>query len=227
MAKLEDIILRGVFGSRPSAGVAGRLYYATDYGIHYRDNGSSWDALLDITSLTADASPDGAADYVATYDASAGYLKKVLISNLPSSGGGGSSAAVGCRIKRASGDLSFDTTGAAIAFDAEDDDTDGFHDNSTNNTRMTVPTGAAGVYLIGAQAYSAQDYDLRARLNGSAYIGLVRTAGVSVVAPVLSTVYRLAEGDYIEIVGRGLGGSATIIYDAGVSPVAWMYRIGE
>jgi hypothetical protein len=44
---------------------------------------------LDIDSLTADASPDGAADYVATYDASAGTHKKVLLDNLP---GGGSVA---------------------------------------------------------------------------------------------------------------------------------------
>jgi hypothetical protein len=43
---------------------------------------------LDISGLTPDASPDGAADYVATYDASAGAHKKVLLNDLP--GGGGS-----------------------------------------------------------------------------------------------------------------------------------------
>lgn len=43
---------------------------------------------LDIDSLTADASPDGAADYVTTYDASAGAHKKVLLDNLPGGGGG-------------------------------------------------------------------------------------------------------------------------------------------
>jgi hypothetical protein len=44
--------------------------------------------LIDyFTGLTADASPDGAADYVITIDISAGLLKKVLINNLPSSGG--------------------------------------------------------------------------------------------------------------------------------------------
>lgn len=45
---------------------------------------------LDVNSLTADASPDAAADYVATWDASASTHKKVLLSNLP---GGGSSGA--------------------------------------------------------------------------------------------------------------------------------------
>jgi hypothetical protein len=42
----------------------------------------------DIDDFTADGTPDGAADYVLTYDASAGIHKKVLLNNLPSGGGG-------------------------------------------------------------------------------------------------------------------------------------------
>lgn len=37
---------------------------------------------IDINELTADAAPDFAADFVATYDASAGFEKKVLLQNL-------------------------------------------------------------------------------------------------------------------------------------------------
>lgn len=44
---------------------------------------------LAINGLTADASPDGAADYVLTYDASAATHKKVLLDDLPGGGGGG------------------------------------------------------------------------------------------------------------------------------------------
>jgi hypothetical protein len=44
----------------------------------------------DVNGLAADGSPDGAADYVMTYDASATGLKKVLLNNLP----GGSSLTV-------------------------------------------------------------------------------------------------------------------------------------
>lgn len=43
---------------------------------------------LDINELTANTVPDGATDYVVVYDASAGDHKKVLLNNLPSSGGG-------------------------------------------------------------------------------------------------------------------------------------------
>lgn len=45
---------------------------------------------LDVNSLTTDATPDGAADYVVTYDASASSHKKVLLNDLPGGGGGGS-----------------------------------------------------------------------------------------------------------------------------------------
>ena len=46
--------------------------------------------ILDINGLPADGAPDGAADYVATYDDSAGTNKKVLLDDLPGGGGGAS-----------------------------------------------------------------------------------------------------------------------------------------
>lgn len=45
-------------------------------------------ATIDINALTADGSPDGAADYLMTYDASAGTNKKVLINTIVGGGGG-------------------------------------------------------------------------------------------------------------------------------------------
>lgn len=60
-------------------------------GISLTDGGAGSTATLavDINSLSADASPDGAADYVMTRDATDGSLKKVLLDDLPSGGGGG------------------------------------------------------------------------------------------------------------------------------------------
>ena len=43
---------------------------------------------MDINGLITDTTPDGAADYVITYDASGGSHKKVLLNNLPGSVGG-------------------------------------------------------------------------------------------------------------------------------------------
>lgn len=98
MALFNTAILRDTYANRPTDNTAlteGRLFYATDRGIIYRDNGSSWDVYSsDISSLTADASPDGAADYVMTHDASAGYPKKVLLDDLPGGGGGGAASVI-------------------------------------------------------------------------------------------------------------------------------------
>lgn len=47
------------------------------------DLGANAQMKLDIPGLTADATPDSAADYVVEYDASATAHKKVLIANLP------------------------------------------------------------------------------------------------------------------------------------------------
>jgi hypothetical protein len=50
---------------------------------------SGYAAWGTINSLTTDSTPDGANDYVATYDASANLHKKVLINTLVTAGGGG------------------------------------------------------------------------------------------------------------------------------------------
>ena len=40
-----------------------------------------------------------------------------------------------------------------LTFSGEQFDTNGFHDNSTNNSRITIPTGKSGKYLFTAQTY--------------------------------------------------------------------------
>ena len=37
-----------------------------------------------------------------------------------------------------------------VAFTTEEFDTNGFHDNSTNNSRLTIPAGYAGKYIVAA-----------------------------------------------------------------------------
>lgn len=57
-------------------------------GVSIAKSDSNFTFSADINSLTADATPDGANDYVMTYDASAATNKKVLLNNLPGGGGG-------------------------------------------------------------------------------------------------------------------------------------------
>lgn len=53
MTKLSEVILYDVIGSRPAAGTAGRLFYATDTQVLSRDNGSSWDNLTISSGVTS------------------------------------------------------------------------------------------------------------------------------------------------------------------------------
>ncbi len=77
------------------------------------------DLKSDIPGLTADATPDSAADYVMTYDASASTHKKVLLSNLPAGSvvGGSNSTytgAAGSEPAGIAGDLYFPNNGFAV-----------------------------------------------------------------------------------------------------------------
>jgi len=57
---------------------------------------------------------------------------------------------VGASAYRAASQTISNATETALTFDNENYDTNAFHDNVTNNTRMTVPSGKAGKYLITA-----------------------------------------------------------------------------
>jgi hypothetical protein len=46
LTTLAQVIQRGVFASLPAAGSPGRLYFASDTGNIYRDNGTTWDETL-------------------------------------------------------------------------------------------------------------------------------------------------------------------------------------
>lgn len=94
------------------------------------------------------------------------------------------------------------TDGNAMAFQVEAFDTDGFHDNVTNNSRITIPT--SGKYLVGASVLnptSNSSTRLQIKLNGSTFIGgtgFVGNNGISPTASV-STLYDFTAGDYVEI----------------------------
>lgn len=56
MPNLSTVNGKGLLSARNAAGNTGRSYYATDTGLFYRDNGSSWDTLYPgvTTRKTAD-----------------------------------------------------------------------------------------------------------------------------------------------------------------------------
>ena len=99
-------------------------------------------------------------------------------------------------------------TYTALAFNAADEwDTDSFHSTSTNNTRITVPSGLGGKYhIIGSATFAAGADSTRlmqVRLNGATVIGFLQaTNGVPAGAfgGSVPIMYALSAGDYVELV---------------------------
>jgi hypothetical protein len=98
-------------------------------------------------------------------------------------------------------------TAAAILFPTENFDTDGFHSTATNTSRITIPAGKAGKYLVNLFANTVSVNPsyiiLSLYLNGAQYTAsglregqVFRNDGqIPIVA---ETVVTLAAADYLE-----------------------------
>lgn len=94
----------------------------------------------------------------------------------------------------------------ALTFDQETIDTDGFHDNVTNNTRFTIPSGVSAVRFFAGVNFSGTtvggDYSIRVVKNGGSGVAAVdQTLQVT-----YGTIFNLASplilcspGDYFEL----------------------------
>jgi len=96
-------------------------------------------------------------------------------------------------------------TTTALTFNSEYFDTNGYHSTSTNTSRLTVPTGKAGYYLMTAQGSynlnASGQRDLIFYKNGSylRYANAVPGNSSVYLGNSMTVVYYLAEGDYIEL----------------------------
>lgn len=97
-------------------------------------------------------------------------------------------------------------TSTAVAFAAENFDTDAFHDNATNNSRLTIPTGKGGKYQINYNvnwdANATGSRQAIVYLNNTTVISLVETDNAGAgrgVGLSGSLIYSLAAADYIQV----------------------------
>lgn len=124
---------------------------------------------------------------------------------------------VGCRLYVAGNQNLTSGTNTAINMDNEDFDTDGFHDNATNNTRITIPTGKGGKYLFTAHGEienntSGTRYSIL-RKNGSTNVDVTTTPGGPGRANVVVTsICSAVAGDYFEFVIQQNSGSTLTNY---------------
>ncbi len=98
------------------------------------------------------------------------------------------------------------TTTTVLALDSEEYDTASMHDTVTNNSRVTVPTGMGGLYLVvGQTTWAANGVGLRRislRKNGSTGLGESDQAPSSATRQTthqVSVLKQLAAADYVEL----------------------------
>jgi hypothetical protein len=138
---------------------------------------------------------------------------------------------VGVKVFQSADQSLSNATFTAITFNSETFDTDGFHSTSVNTSRLTVPSGKAGYYLVTAQlAYNGNATGQRqAEVTVNAAGGFAKfiqlNAGSSYVPqPKGVTILNLAVGDYVELNGyQDSGGALTNYSGVGQTFLAMQY----
>lgn len=124
---------------------------------------------------------------------------------IPAWGAAPSPSFVGCSLTNSSANQSIaNSTWTAITFNSEFFDSDGFHDNSTNTARITIPSGKGGKYLITAALWFADNSSgfrmMQIYKNGSQYFLISNENGFSGDCGTnASLLINLVAGDYIEL----------------------------
>lgn len=140
---------------------------------------------------------------------------------------------VGARVRHNANQTIADITQTAVAFNTEVFDTGGFHDNTTNNGRLTVPS--AGYYLFGFSvtfAFHATGVRYaRFLYNGVTAIGVSAVNAVTVTNQQTSiqaaTLYHMAAGDYMTMdVYQSSGGNLSLIGNSNSTPIFWVNKVG-
>lgn len=126
---------------------------------------------------------------------------------------------VGCSLTKSAAQSIADNTNTLVSFDVEGIDTDGFHDNSTNNERITIPSGKSGKYLITAQliwANNATSYRQLFLFKNTTQVSLSFIASPA-NGPTLNIAYVVSAtaGDYFLLKAyQNTGGAVNVQSDA-------------
>jgi hypothetical protein len=174
------------------------------------------DAKGDLVAATA---PDtvsrlavGANDTVLTADSTTATGLKWAT---PASG----STFVGCAVYKVTTNQTLaNDVNVDITFNAEEYDTNGFHDNSTNNQRITIPSGKAGKYLLQTEvifpANTTGVRDVAFLKNGTTTLGSMLVIGVATYTNRVAHLFvgDFAVGDYITVnVNQSSGGNLDVL----------------
>jgi hypothetical protein len=174
---------------------------------------ASGDIIVGTGSSTFDNLPIGTTGQVLTADTTVSPYKVKWAT--PSTG----ASFVGANATKTANQSIANVTITSISFDGTDIiDTNGFHDPSTNNSRMTIPTGYGGKYLIQSNLQFAANVtggrEVYIRKNGSTDLQVIQSVVSSNTGSInmsISGTYALVAGDYVEIRAyQSSGGSLDI-----------------
>lgn len=123
-------------------------------------------------------------------------------------GGGGGGGHAGALVTLGSDHAVASGSNTVIGWDAESYDTDGIHDNTVNNSRLTVPVGASKVIVSAQVRWDSNSSGTREILlykNGSGtYAGRpfqhIEAQADRTVQSFVSPVLAVTPGDYFELV---------------------------
>jgi len=138
-----------------------------------------------------------------------------------------------CRVRKSTNQSIATATNTPINFgtgdNVEDTDPQGMHNPATNDSRITVPAGMGGLYAVGGNiqwALSATGNRITMiRLNGTTELVREQTPVNSATYGTdqsVSTIWRLAAGDYIELIAyHEAGVNLFVAFTASRSPCLW------
>lgn len=105
-----------------------------------------------------------------------------------------------------------DTTVTAVTLNSEDFNLYGFHSTSSNTSRMTVPAGLGGLYLVmGSGRFTANATGartLKLAKNGVDFRQIIITGDADGTDYELNGIVSLAAGDYVELLVAQTSGGA-------------------
>lgn len=136
----------------------------------------------------------------------------------------------GVRCINAAGQAGSSGAYVTLTWPTEDFDNGGFHDLVTNPTRLTVPAGADGTYVMTCKVGPQANANVRLRFMKNGAVAstatVIASSAIAQVAPSDSTIMQLVAGDFIE--AQCFVSAAITIGAAGrdqANEIA-MYRIG-
>lgn len=139
---------------------------------------------------------------------------------------------ISCRAYHSTTQTVATSTQTPLALDSERWDDGSMHDNTTNNTRLTVPTGEGGLYMIGGCATLSSNTtnkrEISIRLNGTTMIAANQYPAYQETRRFfIETVTKLSDGDYVELMlWQNSGSTLTVEKVDGLSPEFWIAKIG-